>query len=356
MQKLTTDQFINKAIKIHGLKYIYDLVVYINNRTKVKLICNIHGVFEQIPNSHLLGKGCAQCSQNVKLTTQQFIEKSSVINNNFYDYTPSKYIANNIKLTINCPIHGLFEQLPSHHLNGHGCNKCHIDNKKLNLNDFINRSNIIHNNKYNYELVNYINSYSKIPIICKVHGIFKQSPNSHLAGQNCPKCAINYNKGLDKFIIEAIIIHKGKYIYSKSKYINNKVKLIIICLYHGEFLQIPNAHLSGQGCPNCNHIISEPEKEWLDSFNITLENRNIRLPGLGQKRVDGYDATTNTVYEFYGDYWHGNPIKFKSDDINKSTSCTFGQLYKQTIDKEKLIKNNGYNLVTIWENNYKEIK
>jgi 5-methylcytosine-specific restriction endonuclease McrA len=129
MKRLTTKQFIKRSKVIHGDKYDYSLVEYKNARTKVKIICNKHGVFEQTPHSHLRGNGCKKChynksSKNAKSNIKSFIENSIKIHNDKYDYSLVKYKNSKTKVKIICPIHGVFEQIPNAHLNGQGCKKC----------------------------------------------------------------------------------------------------------------------------------------------------------------------------------------------------------------------------------------
>jgi Protein of unknown function (DUF723) len=358
-KRLTIEEFIYKANEKHNHKYDYSLVQYVNNSTKVKILCPLHGIFEQIPNSHLLGKGCAKCSNNVKLTSDEFIEKSITIHGNFYDYSFVRYVNSNTKIVILCPLHGLFEQLPTHHLSGHKCRSCSDDLKKQNLLTFIEKSNIVHKNKYDYSNAIYINSYTPISIKCPVHGEFEQTPYAHLnAQQGCPKCAPNSNKGIERFIEEANIIHDHKYDYSKSVYKNGTTKIIIVCARHGEFEQRPNCHLKGQGCPRCgSSSISSMEIEWLNALNIPQEYRQKTVDINNKKiRADAYDPINNIIYEFYGDYWHGNPDKFDPDEINEINNCTFSFLYEATIHREEIIKKAGYKLITIWENDFKKTK
>ena len=138
-RKLTTEEFIEKSNKKHNNKYNYDLVKYINNKTKVEIICLKHGSFKQRPDDHLKGVGCAICSGNV-MTTDMFIKKSRIEHGNKYDYSLVNYIKYKIKII--CPVHGIFEQTPYHHMNGCGCQICneskgekYIKNKldKLNI-------------------------------------------------------------------------------------------------------------------------------------------------------------------------------------------------------------------------------
>ena len=122
---------------------------------------------------------------------------------------------------------------------------------------FIEKAKNRHGDKYDYSKVEYINSTTKVCIICKEHGEFWQTPQGHVRGQGCPKCA-NIKRGDtfrsdgDTFIKRATVLHDGKYIYDKDSYINAMTKVPILCLKHGTFWMTPMNHLLGQGCPKCN--------------------------------------------------------------------------------------------------------
>jgi len=149
-----TKQFIIKSNKVHNNKFDYSSTHYLTAKTKVKIICNIHGKFEMTPNNHLTGQGCPSCGGTKKLTKERFIEKSNIKHNNKFDYSLVKYNGNLKKVKIICPIHGKFEQLPKNHMNGFRCAKCR-GRWKLNSERFINFSNKIHDNKFDYSLVEY---------------------------------------------------------------------------------------------------------------------------------------------------------------------------------------------------------
>ena len=128
--------------------------------------------------------------------------------------------------------------------------------KKLTLDSFLNRASSVHEDKYDYSKVNYENYHEKVEIICKIHGSFKQRPSKHLAGQGCPKCGIikyttsqitPFKKVKEKFVK----IHKGIYKYVEESYTKSKVKMQIVCQKHGVFMQTPEQHLRGYGCPKC---------------------------------------------------------------------------------------------------------
>jgi len=360
----TTQQFIEQASLKHDNFYNYSKVDYKNAHTKIIITCPIHGDFKQKPNSHLEGQGCSKCGiekiiEKTTKTTQQFVEEATLKHNGFYSYSKVDYKGNGTKVVITCPIHGDFEQTPSNHLQGRGCPKCSRNLKKT-TQQFIGEASLKHNGFYDYSKVDYKGDGTKVIITCPTHGDFEQTPSSHLQGKGCSKC---YGKLLTKttqqFVEEATLKHNGFYDYSKVEYSHSHTKVIITCPIHGDFKQTPTNHLNGQDCPKCSKSISKASQEYLDHLgipNIMGETRE-RVFNLGGIiiKVDGYDPETNTIIEYLGDFWHGNPNKFNLNEINKVNKKTFGQLLKETQRRSRLIKSHGFNLVTIWESDWKKI-
>jgi hypothetical protein len=224
------------------------------------------------------------------------------------------------------------------------------------LNIFISKAVAAHGDKYDYSKVEYKNSKIHVNIICTKHGVFLQRPHDHINKKNgCPRCAGNYGYTKEDFITSAVKTHGDKlFDYSKVVYVNRKTKCKIKCNIHDVyFRQSPRHHLRGTGCKLCylNTVTSKLENSFLDCFNIT--ERQVKLNGY---IVDGYDSKTNTVYEFLGDYWHGNPTRYNYTDINKSTGDTFGILYQKTIDRLNSLKQMNYNIIYIWECDYNKYK
>jgi hypothetical protein len=340
------NNWLNDFKSVHFDLYDYSMVEYINSRTKVKIICKIHGEFEQTPNNHLKGQKCPHCNGKPKLNKIKFCEKSNNIHNNKYDYSMVDYVNNKTNVKIICKIHGEFEQTPANHFIGQGCSLC-SGNKNSNTLEFIEKSNNTHNNKYDYSLVEYKNSHIKVKIICKEHGIFEQLTTIHIGGSGCSHCSDNKKSNTLEFIKRSNNTHNNKYDYSMSEYNNSHTKVKIICEKHGIFNQKPYKHYNGRGCPECGVKFGVKENRWLDKLGIV--NRQVKI---GKYIVDGYDKTTNTIYEFNGDYWHGNPNKYKHDDINNVLDITFGELYNKTINRKKYLINKGYNVISIWESDF----
>lgn len=363
---LKLNEVIKRFEEVHGSKYIYTSVIFFSTKEKVEIICSKHGSFWQAPNDHFKGRGCPQCAferiaDKLSLSLDDFIEKAIVIHGNKYDYSTTNYIKSGVKVSIICPLHGIFEQLPENHLIGHGCAPCanvlRIKKLSKSLVDFIDDARAIHGLKFDYSKSNYINAYSKIEIMCSTHGVFFQQPAHHLNGAGCPFCSIsNRTKTTSLFIEEANKIHSGKYDYQYVVYENTLFKVKINCLIHGVFEQTPDAHLRGNGCPRCVSSISKLEILWLNKLGVPNVYRHQTIK-INNKRfyVDAFDPNTNTIYEFYGDFWHGNPVRFNKEDINPFSKKSYGDLHKETLEREKSLINLGYKVISIWESDFKNI-
>lgn len=358
MIKIDNEIFIKRAIEKHGDKYDYSLVDYKSMRKKIKIICNKGHVFIQSPHRHLIGVGCVKCFiESRKSTLSYFINKSNITHSNYYNYDKSEYVNGHTLVTISCPNHGDFLQTPDSHLKSAGCPKCGIikrsNSRKNDFDELICRFRKQHGNKYDYSKVKYIKMRNKINIVCIKHNFeFKQTPEKHINSKNggCPVCYGNCNIDNEIFIKKAKIIHGDKYDYSHTIYKKSNIKIQIFCKIHGIFKMPPYSHLEGRGCKTCNRNGGILENKWLDSLGISNDFRQFSI---GKMFVDGIDLKNKTVYEFYGDYWHGNPEIYAYDDINKVSNLSFGELYNRTIKRENYLKQLGYKVVSIWESDYK---
>jgi hypothetical protein len=188
----TLKEFVDECKKIHNDKYLYNESVYRGWNHPITVICPIHGSFSIMAGNHLRGRGCQNCSNVKRLTTDSFIEKSKKIHGNKYDYSLTN-ITNNIKpITIVCPIHGRFNQIPSNHLSGRGCKKCGIkvarNKTRKTVSERIKQFRLTHGEKYEYpNLIDYKHG-NKIEIICSKYGKFFQRSTDHKRGNGCPRC------------------------------------------------------------------------------------------------------------------------------------------------------------------------
>ena len=219
---MSKEDFLKKAKEVHGDLYDYSLVDYKNNKTKVKIICKEHGVFEQRPDNHLYCKGgCPFCYGTHKKSKESFILDAILIHGDLYDYSLVDYKNNKTKVKIICKEHGVFEQTPLNHIiNKNGCYKCGIisigikskEREILSQDEFLKRIKLIHNDLYDYSLVKYKGFRYKIKIICSIHGIFEQLAGNHLNGSGCPICKLSKGENKIKQWLQKYLI---KFIFQK---------------------------------------------------------------------------------------------------------------------------------------------
>lgn len=245
-----------------------------------------------------------------KLTISDFVKKAREVHGDKYNYSKVEYAGTHKSVCIICPKHGEFWQRPDCHLNGNGCSKCGIENISSTKEEFINKAREVHGDKYDYSKVEYVNSRTNVCIICPEHGEFKQTPDGHLKGQGCPKCNGGVKLNTNEFIKMAREVHGDKYDYSKVEYVDSHTKVCILCPKHGEFWQTPSNHLKGQGCPNCNNNKLESEiKLMLDEQGIKYNYRERKIPWLKGLELDFYIPDKNIAIECQG-IQHFKPIEY----------------------------------------------
>ncbi len=284
------DAILAEFIKVHGDRYDYSLVEYVDSKTKVSIICREHGVFEQAPAMHKLGNGCPACAQ----------------------------IARTAGMVVGYDV-------------------------------WIQRFKDVHGDTYDYSRVERgIRASKKIEILCRTHGAFKQKPPNHAAGEGCPKCAVNYPDTQDSVIRKFIQAHGDRYDYSNVKYVDSGTKVTIVCAKHGEFQQSPEGHVAGRGCWHCG------VEQRFDVSSVSRSAPELELHGfvesLGFAPMHGYlpDSDNKFTYdiilperglaiEFNGTYWHSYPRAHRA----------------QHMFKRKNAESFGFRLITIWEDDWK---
>jgi hypothetical protein len=291
-KKLTNIEFIEKSSKIHNNKFDYSLVDYQGNRKRIKIICPEHGEFNQSSKNHLKGVGCQKCAlkinlvkahDSLRLTKEQFIQKSIEKHNYKYDYSLAEYVNNDSRVKIICPKHGLFEQSANNHLRGNGCKKCQYENQKITLEEFKMKANKQHDDKYDYSNVLTCSCYEKIKIICPKHGLFEQVVYSHLEGKGCPACSNSKGeKTISFFLKESKIIFEPQ---KKFDGLKDKRPLRIdfylpkynVCIeYDGE------QHFKQMGYTKLNRLSDIQRKDEIKN-NFCRKN-NIRLIRINYKQ------------------------------------------------------------------------
>lgn len=309
-------------------------------------------------------------------TIDNMVSKFNEVHGDNYSYNRiSSYIPNQ-KIEIECNnCNDIFKISATLHYNKFGCIKCQSNDDTIynelykdKISNLIDKFKSIHGDRYMYDNIVFQSTESSVDITCKIHGKFSQRIFDHMNGANCPLCGINNRRDkllstIDEFINKANKIHKFKYDYNKSIYLGNSTKVIIVCNKHGEFSQTPTNHIDKKsGCPSCKNKWRSQDY-WLDSlllFPDGPEYRQVKLKddGIinGKKKLvaDGYDPATNTIYEFLGDYHHGNPKLYDTANLfhcfNKQPLIL---LHDKTITRFNYLYNKGYSINYIWENQFK---
>lgn len=450
-KKLTTNIFKEKAIKIHGNFYDYSEVKYKNLRTKVKIICPEHGAFMQYAGNHLDGHKCVKCSvkkvNDKRTNTYNFIKKAYKIHGNRFDYSEVNYVNAYTDIKIICRIHGHFYQKPTNHFNSKiACKKCvsdafkiggeiasresfkkrkkesriiqgwPLEKKKefffkrlrdswgekydlskvnftsseekieiickkhgsyyiraavahkyqcykcgreairektsLSKSEFISKAKMIHGEKYNYSYVKYGGMKKKVKILCNQHGFFYVTPNSHIHNKSiCKHCSDENQKvSYKKFIEISNIMHKSRYDYSFVKTNNDRIidkKIKIICPEHGEFQQNHNNHMRGSGCPICGNsiqffgdFVKELIKKGYDVagilYEIEIYNKEEHFYKIGittydtEKRYNGSNLLDNYEYEIINEFHTTivNAFKIEQDFIKNNKDISYEPKHK----------------------------
>ena len=331
-----------------------------------------------------------------KFTKEDFITTAKEKHSNKFDYSKVEYVNNHTKICIICPEHGEFWQTPKRHLNGDGCPKCGHEKKgksrRLSQEEYIERCNKTHNHKFDYSKLIYNGKRNKVTIICPIHGEFEQCAANHMNGQGCPECGKekvqkrdgNYKNSRKDITIFKEDINKifGDKYEVIGEYINNKTKIEIYCKEkykdgneHGSFFARPDCLIQGHGCPKCTVNKSYGEKELMD-FIKTYYKGDI-ISGYRdfdkQKEIDIYIPDLKIGFEYNGLLWHSSKYNRNDSMINKLNAAeTCGikiinifedeWIYKKNICKSRILSILGYNekiyarKCYIKEINYKETK
>ena len=299
---MTKQEFLDRAREVHGYKYQYpNLSDKVLSSDTIDIIYNGVNYKQKVVKHILLGR-CPEKNTPCK-TTKQFIEESKKIWGDKYDYSLVEYngALRKVKILYDGVV---FEQVAVSHL------RKLAPEDNMNQDYFLKRARDKWGDKYDYSLVEYKNSRSKVKIIYNGE-IYEQAPIGHLryAPENIK---LSVRKTTEQFIKDANLVHDGKYGYEKTNYIKNQIKVIITCPIHGDFEQNPLSHLQGCGCRNCSESRGEKEiVRFLEKNNISY-NRQHKFPdckNIFQLPFDFYIPSMRTCIEFDGEQ-HFLPLSF----------------------------------------------
>jgi hypothetical protein len=285
---------LNDFHKVHGDKYDYSKVEYVDWKTDVIIICPDHGEFTQRPIVHHQGHDCPSCSrqrvskERREKVLETLFDEFREVHGERYDYSKVEYQAKMRKVTIICRDHGEFSITPQIHLKGRGCPTCgrtnqpvsRIENKRKTILDEFRK---VHGDRYDYSKVDYKGVRTKVVIICPDHGEFAQGPINHRSGVGCPVCGNEKRKKSKRQHQEDVIrdfrkVHGDRYDYSEVEYVNAATKITIICTDHGEFYQTPNNHKSSAGCRHCGYLSLSKSKSKINDEMASII-RSLRSTG-----------------------------------------------------------------------------
>lgn len=281
-----------------------------------------------------------------KMTHDEYVEKLKNQHPNLE--LLSEYKGSDGKIIVRCVKHNHTYETTPHRLNATGCQKCYDerrgDSSRKTTEQFIADAIKVHGNKYDYSKVEYKGNKIKVCIICPEHGEFWQTPNKHLLGRGCPRCA-DISNGLSKrltteqFINRSVKRHNNKYDYSKVEYKTYDDPVCIICPEHGEFWQIPDVHIHGHGCPRCS--TSHLEVSVRNLLNSELYDEYYQFPELGKQNLDIYLSEYNVAIECQGGQHVMSINHFGGDKGFKITQ-------ERDIRKNKICKDNGIKLLYVF--------
>lgn len=301
-KKLSTFEFVSRAGAAHSGKYDYSLTSYGNSNTdKVTIICPEHGPFEQAPMAHLAGQGCPKCAGKGVITTESFIALSRQIHGDVFDYSLSEFKTTDDKITLICKKDGhRFEQNYGTHIyQKSGCPQC-AGTMFKGTERFVREAREVHGDAYDYSLTHYNGKARDVEIVCPSHGVFRQTPTSHLHGSGCPECLSEKKRmSAAEFIVRALVVHSGKYSYEKTKYTVSVEKVTVTCPEHGDFEIIAGTHIyRGSGCPKCSSARMLTTEEFIERARL------LHGDAYDYSKVEyrGYDVFITIVCPKHGDF------------------------------------------------------
>lgn len=372
----------NKGNEIFDNKYDYSLIdVVKTKKDKFPIVCPEHGVFYKTYEHHIRRQqGCPACIGKKRHTNDDFINKCKLLEHTSeYSYENTNYINYKTKVKIYCHHkdndgveHGEFMITPGHFLNGEGCPKCRYlksaNSKRRSLSEVIKLANEVHNNKYDYSLIQeYKTDRINYPISCPEHGVFYQSFNRHIKGkQGCPvcgriKCSNARRDTFEDFVRKAKLTHGEKYQYNDTNYISTDSKIGITCPTHGVFYMEPGNHITGQGCPKCFREKSGIETELFEYVKFLLPNEIIEENNrtiLNGKEIDVYVPNLKVGFEMNGLVWHSEKFEkdsnyhlLKTEEALKNNVQLIQIFEDEWVRKNQICKSMVSNILGIYKNN-----
>lgn len=334
------EQFLEKAIAVHGSTYDYSKVAYSIGTSNVEIICREHGPFIQMRGNHVAGKGCKKCGL-LKTSKSDFIARSKLKHGDFFDYSLVSFLKTRDKVQIICPEHGSFFQQARDHMRGIGCRECSNEKSRVTFQEFLKRAKARHGDKFTYN-ESYWTGDARTVIECPKHGEFSQFWYNHTIGDGCLKCT---RLSFDDFLSRSTKVHGDTYDYSKVVFVSASEKVTIICRKHGDFEVQPYSHMNGTNCAKCAFGGISKGEQALADFIKSREIEAIQsdYSVLDGKEIDIFIPLLNIGFEFNGDFWHSDAF------IQKKKGITAREYHTQKLTGAASA---GVNLYFVWESDW----
>lgn len=277
--------FIEQALLIHGKKFDYSKVKWVNARSPVTLLCREHGPWLASPSSHIHRKsGCPSCAGNARYTEKSLLQRLRE-DGRYTKYRVVSFAGVNSIIEARCTDHGTFQQLFNNHRTGAGCPACAV-NATTDADEFLRRSKAVHGSRYDYSRVKYKGTKTAVCIRCPDHGDFWQRPEVHWRGAGCHTCAYKYKKvrikGRD-FWLQGYEHHGIRWIIE-----NTSVKLAEIQESRNPDYRKRPPHIR-YVCPTTGKTRTYFPDLWIPARNIVVEVKSLYTlgaPGTPERKVN----------------------------------------------------------------------
>lgn len=340
---------------MHGETYDYSRIEYLNNHTKVEIVCPKHGSFHQTLKCHVDKQaGCPKCIKTYT-DAESFIQRATGIHGGLYDYSLVVYVdSNKTKVRILCSSHGPFEVIPGNHITKKsGCPEC--SGTRMNTNLFTKKLYQIYPSfPHSLEKFCYVKATKKATFVCKEHGDYLATPNMVLSGKGgCPKCC-GRNKTTEEFLAEVRARQPelfGLCDYSQTNYLDTGHKITVGCSKHNLFRVSPSNHLRGQGCPKCNVSTGQLRvRSILESSRIQFEEehtfQDLRGSSGTKFRFDFYLPDYKVAIEYDG-LQHFQPVKWSSSWTDEQAQQELEAIQQRDAIKTQYCLDHGIQLIRI---------
>lgn len=335
-KKLTTAEFIERAKKVHGDKYDYSKVEYVNGYTKVSIICPEHGEFQQSPANHTHktnARGCPVCGREHQISKatksfDDFVHDAREIHGDRYTYEPESYGNARQKTNIICPEHGLFMQTPDAHIRGQGCPRCRdkitAERSLLSIEEVNKRLNKSSGGRVSIIAETYKGINSDAEFICTEHGRYTRLVNSTLTGNPCLSCAkkdgayLHHSTNSFKEVIKEKF--GDKYEIKDFEYKGKPTPITLACKAHGAFTLMAQSIHTSPGCPKC-------------AYEASMDTRRNALNAKAKSTLqDRYEKWVKDAQNVHGDKYDYSLVNYKSARKKVDIICPVHGVFQATPD------------------------